>query len=217
VRSLLKWLTRRLARQRRATPAGYWDERAKHFGRRAVYNLGHDDTELQLVDEQQKSILFPILSAHLSGTERVALDLGCGVGRFSEDIARLAQAKVTAIDISHELLALAPRSAGVAFILGSATDLPFPNEHFDLIWACLVLGALRNTSLRDACHEMQRVAKPGALLFLVENTTPAPDGPSWAFRSWTCYKSLLPRFELGLAATYDDLGETISVMTGRRS
>jgi ubiquinone/menaquinone biosynthesis C-methylase UbiE len=156
------------------------------------------------------------LRDELNGTERLALDLGCGVGRFSNDIAQIAQVRVSAIDLSSELLALAPSSNSVDYVLGDVTQLPFPNEQFDLIWACLVLGALRGVHVQNACLEIQRVAKSGALLFLVENTASKPDGPSWAFRSVASYKTLLPLFDLALVTTYDDLGETISVMTGRR-
>jgi ubiquinone/menaquinone biosynthesis C-methylase UbiE len=216
MKRIFAWLKARVSTHSPRTPSTYWDERAQQYGRRAVYNLGHTEKDLASVDTRQKSILLPLLGNSLNGTERRALDLGCGVGRFSEDIARIARAKVSAVDFSSELLALAPTSTRVEYVLGNATSLPFPDEQFDLIWACLVFGALNARYLSSACLEIQRVAKHSALLFLVENTTSKPDAPTWAFRSVNHYKHLFPYFDLNLRTAYDDLGETISVMTGRR-
>jgi ubiquinone/menaquinone biosynthesis C-methylase UbiE len=211
------WLRRRLSLDPAPTPARYWDDRARQFGRRAVYNVGHKPEELEAVDRLQKSVLLPILREHLTGLEEAVLDLGCGVGRFSGDLAELTRARVTAVDVSRHLLALAPERARVRYVLSSATSLPFPDGSFDLVWVCLLLGALRGESLSKAAQEIERVSKRNALLFLVENTTSKADVPSWAFRRQEDYFRLLPGFGLRDVASYDDLGETISVLVGRRS
>jgi ubiquinone/menaquinone biosynthesis C-methylase UbiE len=196
--------------------ASYWNRRARQFGPRAVYNIGHPVENLAAVDEQQRGLLLPLLQALLDGSERNVLDLGCGTGRFSGTLAELTQGRVKAIDVSRELLAMAPKHARVEYLEGSAMSLPFPDNTFDLVWTCLVLGALRGKDLHDACGEILRISRPGGLLFLVENTSSRPDGPSWAFRSTEAYMSVLPTFDLRVLSGYLDLGESITVMAGRR-
>ena len=210
------WLRRRLSLRRHPSPSRYWDTRARQFGRRAVYNIGHPPEELGAVDRLQKAVLFPILRNNLTGTERTVLDLGCGVGRFSGDLAETIVADVIAVDVSRELLALAPSNPRVRYVLSSATRVPFPDESFDLVWVCLLLGALRRSQLDEAAREIERVSKRAGLLFLVENTTPKPDGPTWAFRGPEEYLRLFPGFDLRHVTDYEDLGETISVLVGRR-
>lgn len=219
MRRLLRWVRERIERSASSADPGadYWNRRARQLGSRAVYNIGHPPDQLGKVDEQQRALLLPLLASLLGGTEREVLDLGCGTGRFSGSLAEITGGRVKALDVSRELLALAPRRAEVEYLQGSATSLPFPDETFDLVWTCLVLGALRGPDLETACREIVRVTRPGSLLFLVENTSNRSDGPSWAFRSVEAYRSLVPAFGLEMLSSYLDLGETITVMAGRRS
>lgn len=213
---LYRWIRSRVTRVQAMTSAGYWDRRARQFGRRAVYNIGHQLSELDSVDIRQKTFLLPILRRHLQGSERAALDLGCGVGRFSAELAELVRGPVTAVDVSRELLALAPAAENVTYVLANGTQLPLPDQSFDLVWVCLLLGALRGAEVNDVCREIERVSRRGSLLFLVENTSLKEDAPSWAFRSADEYLRLLAAFRLEVVTSYDDLGETISVLVGRR-
>ena len=213
---LYRWIRNWVTRAQTMTSAGYWDRRARQFGRRAVYNIGHHPGELDSVDIRQKTLLLPILRRHLQGSERAALDLGCGVGRFSAELAELVRGPVTAVDVSRELLALAPAAKNVSYVLASGTQLPLPDESFDLIWVCLLLGAIRGAEVNDVCREIERVSRRGSLLVLVENTSLKEDAPSWSFRGVDEYVRLLPIFHLEVVTSYDDLGETISVLVGRR-
>jgi SAM-dependent methyltransferase len=216
---MLQWVREHLKRDSDAPggAASYWNQRARQLGPRAVYNIGHPLDQLGKVDEQQRALLLPVLEGLLRGTERKVLDLGCGTGRFSGILAEITGGQVKALDVSQELLAMAPGRENVEYLEGSATSLPFSDQAFDLVWACLVLGALRGENLEAACGEIVRVTRSGGLLFLVENTSNQPDAPSWAFRSAEDYRSLLGDFDLRILARYLDLGETITVMAGRRS
>jgi ubiquinone/menaquinone biosynthesis C-methylase UbiE len=216
MRGVYGWLRRRLSLDRNPSQSTFWDSRARQFGIRAVYNIGHAPEELTAVDRRQKAVLFPVLRDYLTGNERAVLDLGCGVGRFSSELAEVVGAEVTAVDVSRELLALAPPNPKVRYVLSSATRVPFAGESFDVVWVCLLLGALRGELLNEAAHEIERVSKPGSLLFLVENTSAKPDGPTWAFRDAGAYLRLFPAFGLSAVTSYDDLGESISVFVGRK-
>ena len=99
------------------------------------------------------------------------LDAGAGTGRH---ILKLAErgASVTAIDNSHEMLAVAEdiaRSAklNIDFHLASLEDrLPFDADKFDLVLCALVLTHIPN--LTDAIKEFHRVCNKGGYLLVTD-------------------------------------------------
>lgn len=88
------------------------------------------------------------------------LELGCGTGYFTKEIIKTG-AKVTAIDISPDLLAVARKEVGapnVVFMEENAYRMTFPDNHFDYIIGSSVLHHL---DIPKALSEMFRVLKPG--------------------------------------------------------
>lgn len=83
----------------------------------------------------QESMAEEVLSLlRLNGSERV-LDIGCGDGRITAQIAsRLSRGSVLGVDASHEMIAFAAKhtSPNLHFEVANAANLPFRNE-FDLI------------------------------------------------------------------------------------
>jgi cyclopropane fatty-acyl-phospholipid synthase-like methyltransferase len=66
------------------------------------------------------------------------LDLGCGVGKISEHIARAASARVTGIDYAPAAVDAANARAaaggsGAAFVRADMRRLPFPDGSFDAV------------------------------------------------------------------------------------
>jgi hypothetical protein len=59
------------------------------------------------------------------------------------------------------------------------------------------------------------VLRPGGLVFLVENTSDGSGNAFWAFRSVAEYQRLFRPVSLEHVHDYHDLGERISVLTGR--
>jgi ubiquinone/menaquinone biosynthesis C-methylase UbiE len=94
--------------------------------------------------------------------------------------------------------------------------IPVDDHSIDVVWCCLVLGGLAGPALTRAVSELERVIKEDGLLFLVENTSAQPDGPTWKFRPVDEYRHLVPWARLQHLHDYMDLNETISVMAGRR-
>jgi ubiquinone/menaquinone biosynthesis C-methylase UbiE len=106
-----------------------------------------------------------------SGT--AILDVGCGTGRSTLDLARAvgAQGRVVGIDRSETMLqearARATRSQlSVEYVLADATRLPFADASFDGCQASRVFGHLPEPALVLA--EMVRVAKPGARIVVAD-------------------------------------------------
>ncbi len=100
------------------------------------------------------------------------LDMGCGDGWFSVALAGLG-ATVSGIDISPEAIDIAERRAvknGVAaktdFVAGSAYELPYPDNSFDLVMGMAILHHLRDKAAASA--EVYRVLKPGARAIFFE-------------------------------------------------
>lgn len=211
LRKAKSWIRRQAPR----TGAAYWEDRAKRFGRRAVLNLSHAESEFDLVTERQTQLLFPLLTAQLQGHERRVLDFGCGPGRFTASLAQLVGGEAIGFDVSHQLVALAPKSAQVSYVAGDVDQL---NGHdpFDVVWVCLVLGGIESSVLGPVANLLGSRLRPGGLLFLVENTTRKPDLAHWFYRDENYYLSLFPGIDLQPISRYVDAGEDICVWAGRK-
>jgi SAM-dependent methyltransferase len=119
---------------------------------------------------QEVEFLIGLLS--LTSRQKV-LDVACGPGRHSVELARHGL-KVTGIDISDKLLAIARKTAdleevkSVEFVKADARDIPYEDE-FDAA-ICLCEGAF---GLLESDHENERVLnsiykslKPGGKMAL---------------------------------------------------
>jgi len=200
----------------RRTLIQQWEDRARRHGARAVLNIGHSEDEAPQVTEFQRRELYPHFRAALRGDERVVLDFGCGPGRFTSDLHEMIRGRAIGVDPIQSLLDLAPRHPAVDYQLMSEGRLSIASDAVDAVWICLVLGGIHGRTLKATVSEIQRVLRPGGLLFLVENTTEARGNSFWAFRSVAEYQRLLSPIPLVHVHDYQDLGERISVMTGRK-
>ena len=109
------------------------------------------------------------LARFVRGLDRVgsALDLGCGDGRLS---AELAADSLTAADVSRVALERARRRLPEARLVDLDPDggLPLEDGAFDLVLCAETLEHVRDVQL--LLSEIRRVLRPGGLLAL---TTPA--------------------------------------------
>ena len=93
---------------------------------------------------------------------RRAIDIGCGTGRHTLALVE-AEAHVTALDLTPEMMALAReklRGRPIDWVRHALPDpLPFPDSTFDLAVLGLVLEHVER--LTEALTEVARVMKPG--------------------------------------------------------
>jgi SAM-dependent methyltransferase len=217
VRKVLRGCARPLGLGRSPRPGReYWERRARQFGARSVLNLGHRDGEYQSVTDAQKRELFPHLARFLRGDERLVVDLGCGPGRFTRDLAELTGGRAIGLDIVRAYLDMAPRDPRVEYRPMGEGAIDLPDSCADVMWICLVLGGMEGPILSRTAAEAVRILRPGGLLFLVENTASMPDSEHWAFRSVAAYLEMFPSVGLEHLHDYVDLGERISVLAGRK-
>jgi demethylmenaquinone methyltransferase / 2-methoxy-6-polyprenyl-1,4-benzoquinol methylase len=122
--------------------------------------------------------------ACLEDKPRRVLDLGCGTGDLTINIALLGGANValTGLDYSQPMLELARRKANnagigerVQFIHGEATHLPFPDGHFDGVGISFAFRNLTYKNPLGPAHlaEVKRVLKSGGRYVIVESSQPA--------------------------------------------
>jgi len=95
------------------------------------------------------------------------LELGCGTGYFTKEIA-VTKANIVAIDISPELLAIAQTDVtaeNVTFRAENAYDMSFEDNRFDYVTGSSVLHHL---DIKKALSEIYRVLKKDGVIAFTE-------------------------------------------------
>jgi len=95
------------------------------------------------------------------------LELGCGTGYFTQEIAKTG-ANIVAIDISSELLKIAENNVqdkNVSFKEENAYNMTFEDNRFDYILGSSVLHHL---DIKKAISEIYRVLKDGGVIAFTE-------------------------------------------------
>lgn len=128
----------------------YYDEYAGWYERERGkgYHQLIDDLEVDLVERYGR------------GAE--ILEVGCGTGLILGRASRFAGA-AWGLDLSAGMLAKA-QDRGLNVVQGSATNLPFPDERFDVTYSFKVLAHVER--IREALGEMARVTRRGGYLLL---------------------------------------------------
>ena len=88
---------------------------------------------------------------------RDALEVGCGTGLILARVAREAR-RAEGVDLSPGMLELA-RKRGLEVREASATELPYPDNSFDVVYSFKVLAHVPD--IGKALSEMARVCRPG--------------------------------------------------------
>jgi ubiquinone/menaquinone biosynthesis C-methylase UbiE len=127
------------------------------------YTHGHDDSVLASHRWRTAANSAGYLLPYLAGDQRI-LDVGCGPGTITLDLARIAaDGQVVGIDTAEAVVvaaAAAAEEAGVAnvgFACGDVTALEYDGESFDVVHAHQVLQHLEDPVA--ALREMRRVCR----------------------------------------------------------
>ena len=108
------------------------------------------------------------------------LELGCGTGIFTEQLA-MRNINITALDISLDLLGSAKNKQGVSKILAAdAESLPFRAGSFDFV---VGVSILHHLDIGKSLREIRRVLKPGGL-FVCTGGSNNPDYMVFCLSDW---------------------------------
>lgn len=134
------------------------------FGSRIAYPAARPTTE---VPASFRAVTEFVQRYHLA--EKRVLEVGAGSGHL-QDVVR----NYVGLDIAES----ARRFFHQPFVQGSATDLPFRDSQFDVIWTVWTLEHVPQPE--KALLEMRRVVKDGGYLYV----DPAWDVPTWRSRGY---------------------------------
>lgn len=119
----------------------------------------------------------------LDNNPKMVLDLGCGTGDLTLELARQAaeNTDITGVDFSPEMLELAKEkakgSAGIkrpSFVSGDVANLPFPADHFDSVGSSFAFRNMtyKNPVVDEHIAEVLRVIKSGGRFVIIETSQP---------------------------------------------
>ncbi|OIP30737.1 MAG: hypothetical protein AUK47_24395 [Deltaproteobacteria bacterium CG2_30_63_29] len=120
------------------------------------YERGRDEGYHKLVDD----LSVDMVAAHCAG--RDVLEVGCGTGALLRRIDPLAK-RAVGVDISLGMLRQAAER-GLCCVQGTATELPFTDLSFDIVYSFKVLAHVQE--IERALAEVARVLRPGGRAFL---------------------------------------------------
>jgi len=116
------------------------------------------------------------------------LDIGCGTGEPTIELARLSNGNVLGLDIHQPYLDELERKArelnlspGVRTVNRSMFDMDFPNEKFDIIWA---EGSIFPIGFEKGLREWRQFIKPNGFLVVHEMTWLKPNPPREIREYW---------------------------------
>ena len=111
-------------------------------------------------DPEYNEQILPLAASELSGARRI-LDVGCGDGQISRVARALDGVEVViGVDPTWNQIAVASHRGGATgFASAFADELPFPDDSFDAVVACLVFEHIDEVD--GAIAEVARVLEPG--------------------------------------------------------
>lgn len=119
-----------------------------------------------------------------------ALDVGCGPGGLTAELARrLGGEHVAGIDPAEQFVAAARERVPAAELrVGLAEDLPWDDDTFDATLSSLVLGFMDDPD--RGVSEMLRVTRPGGTVAIA--MWDLPDGMTMIRQFWQAFRTVRP-------------------------
>ena len=153
-------------------PEPYWSDVAKRIAGRSENSLIAGDDEPYY---RYKRLRFLKMLHAISYTGHNVLEVGCGPGGNLLEVAIHQPASLTGVDISEDMIELArislndiPSNNGrepVELIKINGIELPFKEDHFDIVFTATVLQHNTNDEMhRQILNEICRVASKKVVL-----------------------------------------------------
>jgi 2-polyprenyl-3-methyl-5-hydroxy-6-metoxy-1,4-benzoquinol methylase len=143
----------------------YWDER---------WNRVKDDYPHAWARRRGAAVLGMLGSLSLQRPR--ILDMGCGIGWFTEELARIGEA--TGVELSEATVSLArSRYPQATFMAGNVLEMALPAAHFDVVVSLEVIAHVEDQDryLEQAAHTL----KPGGHLVITTVNSFVHDRMDW--------------------------------------
>lgn len=137
------------------------------------------DYKTTACDYNLRELEIETASGYMGDGQRV-LDVGCGLGYAVVRYAVTHKAEVHGLDYAENMVEGAKMllektkpvlKGSASFIHGSVTNIPFPDNHFDVVSSSRCLMALLDwEKQKQALIDIKRVLRPGGRLVLMEGT-----------------------------------------------
>lgn len=130
----------------------------------------------------------------LDNEDATVLDVACGTGDLSLELASGAKASITGTDFCRPMLKFAKEKIDAAnrtipLVEADAMELPFPSESFDAVTIAFGLRNLPN--VENGLAELLRILRPKGKLVVLEFSQPVIPGIREAFNLY--FTRVLPR------------------------
>lgn len=130
----------------------------------------------------------------LDNADATVLDVACGTGDLSLELASGAKASITGTDFCRPMLKFAQEKIDAAnrtipLVEADAMELPFPSESFDAVTIAFGLRNLPN--VENGLAELLRILRPKGKLVVLEFSQPVIPGIREAFNLY--FTRVLPR------------------------
>lgn len=119
------------------------------------------------------------------------LDMGCGPGAQTLELARISGGTITALDLHEPFLADLERRADAAGLgdritthLKPMQDPGLPDRSFDLIWS---EGAIYIIGFEEGLRAWRRLLKPGGAIAVTEISWLKPNPPREVAETWSTW------------------------------
>jgi ubiquinone/menaquinone biosynthesis C-methylase UbiE len=140
----------------------YYKDRAREYEKVYEWRDPHRQEEQDLLEIEMKKFL---------GGAYV-IDIGCGTGYWTQRISETTK-RIVGIDINQAVLDIAKSKSyhcPTEFKIKNAYKIDYPEHEFSGALASFWLSHINKENLDEWISHMHRVLKPGARVFIVDNT-----------------------------------------------
>ncbi|MGB7070090.1 MAG: bifunctional demethylmenaquinone methyltransferase/2-methoxy-6-polyprenyl-1,4-benzoquinol methylase UbiE [Pyrinomonadaceae bacterium] len=165
------------------------------------------------IDKRWRRRVSDKLRVVLDRPDAVVLDVACGTGDLSLELARNSKAAIIGSDFCRPMISIAKEKtvksgSSIAYVEGDAMNLGFADSCAD---AVTIAFGLRNLSnVRDGLSELFRVLRPGGKLAILEFSSPVIPGFRQLFNFY--FARVLPRIGGAISGSrraYDYLPDSV--------
>lgn len=166
------------------------------------------------IDKRWRRLVREKLSGVLANPDAIVLDVACGTGDLSIELASHANARVIGSDFCRPMLTIAKEKTStsalpIPYLESDAMKMPFADSSFD---AVTIAFGLRNLSnFRDGLIELRRILRSGGRLVVLEFSSPIVPGFRALFDFY--FTQILPRIGgvvSGSRGAYEYLPDSVS-------